>query len=211
MKRELCVIGLLSGLWITAIYAEPYNTPNPNVDPNKRGSALDLYYKLYRQSEQVQRQIEKDNQAAIEAQKKIIDRHHKIQRIGPDPKPEDDQTLSYPVETNPLKSPYKQQDAEKRLPSEHSATDEATSDKDPNNALDGPSDEPVENLDKRPSQPNSAIVMPENRDNVRPNALMKPEEQQKFLEDKNQPLKNDQERGANPKTEHNDPLKTPEY
>lgn len=78
---------------------------------NERMSVQDLYYKLLRESELVRQDEERAAQEKAKKEREKRFRRHQIQRVGPDPAPEDDLTIDQPEEENVLEKPYKDSDA----------------------------------------------------------------------------------------------------
>lgn len=198
--RVKSIVGLLCCGFFSHAYAAD----------SERMSARDLYYKLLQQSTNVE--LDEEAQAEkkqTEAWKKM-DRHHKIQRIGPDPKPENDNTLQIPVDPNPLRPPYGPSDLAKEPKSNNTPIDDTgvTGITDP---IVGPPDEPEDDPDREPHLPSTPLTAPNDQTINTNNPLIQPEEQIQFQEDMRQPLKTPEERSQdqNPIDIKNNPLNDP--
>lgn len=202
---------------IPQVYAGPdtgSNAPQSFVGSSEdnrsnfqRLSPRDLYYQLLQQSNNV------DITEQKEAEKKQVetwqqeDRHHALQRIGPDPKPEDDQTLAPLPDPSPLHAPYAEsdKDAEERQNQRDDKMDDLFKSKN----LKGPPDEPKDDPNKPKSYPTSPLVKPDNQSNDTNNPLIQNDEQLKYLKDKTSPLKEDSERANPPEADPSHPLNDP--
>ena len=167
-----------------------------NMSPN------DLYLKLYRQSQGVDREVQAQDQKKVEEQKRGIDYHHRIQRIGPDPAPDDDLTFEHVPDPNPLHPPYApgdklQESKDSKIPPDG-----------PDN-VNGPPDDPADNPDRTRNIPTTPLTAPDNQSITTQNPMIQTDEQSHYLKDQKQPLKTPEERVTNPKTQEDHPLQDP--